>query len=59
MGQASYSCTTSIVTSPSSSNVSVIRLGRQHTVQSSVNVWWRPPLGSTSTSFSSPQKTQS
>jgi hypothetical protein len=57
--QASYSGTTSMPTSPSSSMVRVIRLGRQQTVQSSVNVWRRPPLGSTRTSFSSPQKAQS
>src|SRR5438876_337171 len=45
-------------TSPSSSTVSVIMLGRQQTVQSSVNVCRRPPLGSTNTSFSSPQNAQ-
>src|SRR5216684_4217778 len=33
-------------------------LGRQQTVQSSVNVCRRPPLGSTNTSFSSPQNAQ-
>ena len=32
-----------------------MRLGRQHTAQSSVNVCRRLPLGSTNTSFSSPQ----
>ena len=33
-------------------------LGRQQTVQSSVNVCRRPPLGSTNTSLSSPQNAQ-
>ena len=56
--QASYSWLTSISTSPSSSKVSVMRFGRQHTVQSSVNVWRRPPLSSGKTSFSSPQNAQ-
>ena len=35
-----------------------MRLGRQQTAQSSVKVWRRPPLGSTKTSFSSPQSAQ-
>jgi len=42
--------------SPSKS--SVIRFGRQHTVQSSVKAWRRAPLGSASTSLSSPQNAQ-
>ncbi len=52
---ASYSWVTSIETSPSSSRAKVMRLGRQHTVQSSVKVCRRPALGSTARSFSSPQ----
>ena len=38
--------------------VSVMRLGRQQTAQSSVKVCRRPPLGSTKTSLSSPQNAQ-
>src|SRR4030095_2945014 len=52
---ASYSWVTSMDTSPSSSMPSVIRLGRQQTVQSSVKVWRRPAVESTVSSFSSPQ----
>ena len=52
---ASYSWVTSMETSPSSSKARVIRLGRQQTVQSSVNVCRRPALASTVSSFSSPQ----
>jgi hypothetical protein len=50
-----YSWVTSMETSPSSSMPSVIRLGRQQTVQSSVKVWRRPAVESTVSSFSSPQ----
>src|SRR5712692_4669010 len=55
---ASYSRAASSRTSPSSSMVSVMRLGRQQTAQSSVKVCRRPPLGSTKTSLSSPQNAQ-
>src|SRR5712692_2790030 len=55
---ASYSWAASSRTSPSSSMVSVMRLGRQQTAQSSVKVCRRPPLGSTKMSLSSPQNAQ-
>src|SRR3989442_13300237 len=47
-----------MATSPSSSKVRVMRLGRQQTVQSSVNVRHRAPLGSTKRSLVPPQNAQ-
>jgi hypothetical protein len=56
---ASYSWVASSRTSPSSSKVNVMRFGRQQTAQCSVNCCRRPPAGSTTVSFSSPQNAHS